>query len=149
MEISKSEENEIIAKALSSITALRKATSDFDYNDIEQVIGKLQAIAEEKREAYEAEKREAEKQEALRQSVIEHAKQIGFDLSLLADVASTEKTKKNKKAAAAPKYRFPNEKGEDQEWAGRGRTPLPLAKLLDEGFSLDDFLIEKPDQQSE
>lgn len=48
-------------------------------------------------------------------------------------------SKKNKKATAAARYRNPA--NPDQTWAGRGKRPKWLAEALQNGHSLDEFLI--------
>lgn len=47
--------------------------------------------------------------------------------------------KKPKKPRA--KYKFTDANGEEQTWTGQGRRPKSLAVKIDNGASLDDFLI--------
>nr|AKN37586.1 hypothetical protein [Vibrio sp. FF_291] len=42
-----------------------------------------------------------------------------------------------------PKYAYFDEFGKMHTWAGVGRTPLILQKLLDEGANIEDFQIER------
>lgn len=73
------------------------------------------------------------RQEAL-VAVEAKAKEMGFSLSEL-----TQGTKKTK-AALPPKYRHPENAA--NTWSGRGRQPKWIKEGLDQGKSLDDFLIE-------
>ena len=56
-------------------------------------------------------------------------------------MAMLSKAPKAKRAPRPAKYKFTDENGEEKTWTGQGRTPAALKKLLDEGKSLDDFLI--------
>ncbi|MBT0779175.1 H-NS histone family protein [Paracoccus sp. pheM1] len=62
------------------------------------------------------------------------AKEHGFSLGDLVDVASARKS-----AAVAPKYRHPE--NPEITWSGRGRKPAWIAEGLEAGKSLEDFAI--------
>jgi len=78
-------------------------------------------------------RRETEKQEAIKQ-IHSIAAQTGFSLEELLASKAVRKKRKVK-----PKYCDPDDP--TNTWTGRGRKPRWLAKALDEGKSLEDFLI--------
>ena len=57
------------------------------------------------------------------------------------DLVSLEPAKVNKGRKFPPKYRFTDENGQERTWSGQGARPRALQKLLDEGQSLESFLI--------
>lgn len=69
-----------------------------------------------------------------RQELEEKAKELGVTLE---DVLSV--TPKSKRAPVAPKYANPADPS--QTWSGRGRRPLWMKALLDQGRSAEEFLI--------
>ncbi|RDW13617.1 H-NS histone family protein [Paracoccus thiocyanatus] len=62
------------------------------------------------------------------------AKEHGFSLGELAEMSPVQK-----RAAAAPKYRHPE--NPEITWSGRGRKPGWIVEGLEAGKSLDDFAI--------
>lgn len=66
---------------------------------------------------------------------------------MLADL----KAKKQKKISVStktqpePKYKYTDEVGNVLTWSGRGKKPKALMKLLEEGNSLNQYLISKKD----
>lgn len=52
--------------------------------------------------------------------------------------SSLTKSKRPKRPA---KYQYTLPSGETKTWTGQGRTPLPIQEHLDQGGSMDDFLI--------
>nr|VFJ88532.1 MAG: DNA-binding protein H-NS [Candidatus Kentron sp. H]VFJ90490.1 MAG: DNA-binding protein H-NS [Candidatus Kentron sp. H]VFJ96666.1 MAG: DNA-binding protein H-NS [Candidatus Kentron sp. H] len=48
-----------------------------------------------------------------------------------------------KKSPVVPKYQNPD--NPDQKWSGRGRQPHWIAAHLEQGKTLEDLLIDKPD----
>ena len=61
------------------------------------------------------------------------AKEMGFTLAELTG------TSKRRKTATPAKYRHPE--NPELTWSGRGRQPRWIKEALDNGQSLDDFLI--------
>lgn len=78
-------------------------------------------------------RRQQEKEEAIKK-IHSIAEQTGFSLEEL--MASKAVKKKSK---VKPKYHDPSDN--TKTWTGRGRKPRWLAAALDEGKSLEDFLI--------
>ncbi|EDM3788574.1 H-NS histone family protein [Escherichia coli] len=146
-ELSKDEEYGIVSKHLGSITALRKFAQTKDFEWLEEVKGKLEALISESREEYELKKLEAEELEQKRQQALEYIRSLGLDPESLAEpvtVGGIKTKRKNAKSGARKaKYRFTDEGGNAKEWSGNGKRPSALQKLLDAGHSLDEYLINK------
>ncbi|WMY96600.1 MAG: H-NS family nucleoid-associated regulatory protein (plasmid) [Arsenophonus sp.] len=144
-QLTKEAEYKIISKHLSSITTLRKfaLTKNFDW--LQEVKDKLEAIIEENKDAYEKAKKEAEKKEKKRLDLIKLIEENGFNLHSLLEPVITKtinKKKKNNINTRKPKYKFLDENGHTKTWSGNGKPPTRLQKLLNNGNSLDKFLIK-------
>nr|WP_244596253.1 H-NS family nucleoid-associated regulatory protein [Escherichia coli] len=65
-------------------------------------------------------------------------------------IAGTMETKrKSKGGVRKAKYIFEDENGDTRTWSGNGKMPLALRKQLNEGCTLETFLIEKPSQHEQ
>jgi DNA-binding protein H-NS len=86
--------------------------------------------------AVEAEisRRETEEKANAKKQILELAKSYGLSL----DEVLSKATAVVRKPVEA-KYKNPND--ESQTWTGRGRKPVWVQALLDEGFSLEDLAI--------
>ncbi|MGL4602391.1 MAG: H-NS family nucleoid-associated regulatory protein, partial [Plesiomonas sp.] len=75
----------------------------------------------------------------------EMLKEDGIDLNDLLQVAAAKVPTKaqSKRTPRAPKYEYLDENGEVKTWTGQGRTPALIAKALENGESLESFLINK------
>ncbi len=91
---------------------------------------KLQKDVNKAVETYE----DRRKQEA-RAAVEAKAREMGFSLSELTDGSG-----KKGKTPNPPKFRHPE--NPSLTWSGRGRQPAWIKEALENGTSLDDFLIE-------
>lgn len=72
---------------------------------------------------------------AARSALEAHAKELGFALSDLFDVAPQKKTRKSPEA----KYRHPE--NQDVTWSGRGRKPRWFIENIESGKSADSMAI--------
>lgn len=82
----------------------------------------------------EISRRENEEKANAKKQIMELAKSYGLSLD---DVLSKVTTAARKPVEA--KYKNPND--ESQTWTRRGRKPVWVQALLDEGFSLEDLAI--------
>ena len=82
----------------------------------------------------EISRRETEEKANAKKQILELAKSYGLSLD---DVLSKATAAARKPVEA--KYKNPND--ESQTWTGRGRKPVWVQALLDEGFSLADLAI--------
>lgn len=127
-------------KTLNNIRTLRAQARETDLVTLEEILEKLTAIVEDKRqEETIAQQQNAERQskiEALRAQLLED----GIDPSeLLGNVKSSRTA-----AVRAPrpaKYKYIDENGDEKTWTGQGRTPKVIAAALESGKSLEDFAM--------
>lgn len=127
-------------KTLINIRTLRAQARETDLATLEEILEKLTAIVEDKRqEETIAKQQNAERQgkiEALRAQLLED----GIDPSeLLGNVKSSRPA-----ALRAPrpaKYKYIDENGDEKTWTGQGRTPKVIAAALESGKVLEDFAI--------
>lgn len=150
-EISKNEEFEIVRNNLTSITALRKFINAQETEWVETFFEKIEVLIIEKREEIELQKLEAEEKAKNRQAAIEYLKEK-FGIDDITDLMdeSENSGKKRKKRATRPsviKYRFTDKEGVEHSWTGQGRHPKALKELMNEGHSLEEYLVEKGEQQ--
>ncbi|WP_297115469.1 DNA-binding protein StpA [uncultured Enterobacter sp.] len=127
---------------LNNIRTLRALARELSLDVLEDVLEKFNTVVEEKRnEQSELEKQRAEQQEKIN-ALLELMKADGISPSDLlgSELASGGHQAKKRKTREA-KYRFTDANGEEKTWTGQGRTPKPIAIALENGKSLDDFLI--------
>lgn len=119
--------------------SLRAVTREITLEQLNEGFEKLQQIVEERRSQEAA----MQKQDEERRKKIEEYKALlaaeGLDVADLIAV-SAEQLVKPKRAPRPAKYQFMRD-GQLQTWTGQGRTPVEIQKQLNEGKSLDDFLI--------
>lgn len=143
--LKREDEYQIISKHLSSITTIRKFALTKDFEWLQEVKDKLEAVIEENRELFEQARKEAEEKEKKRLDLLKMIEDSGFSLESLLNPVTKVKIKTKKKSsinARKPKYEFLDENGEIQTWSGNGKPPTTLQKLLDDGNPLEDFLIK-------
>ena len=129
-------------KELNNIRILRAQARDTDLTTLEEMLEKLTAIVEDRREEESAVRKEQEerqaKLEAFRQKLLED----GIDPSeLLAVVSSSQPKAKSTRAPRPAKYKYTDENGNEQTWTGQGRTPKAIAAAIEAGKTLEDFAI--------
>ena len=126
-------------KTLNNIRTLRAQARETDLATLEEMLEKLTAIVEERRQEESlALQQNAERQakiEALRAQLLED----GIDPSeLLANPKSSRPA-----AVRAPrpaKYKY-TEDGQEKTWTGQGRMPKAIAEAIEGGKALENFLI--------
>ncbi|MEI7348114.1 H-NS family nucleoid-associated regulatory protein [Dickeya chrysanthemi] len=128
-------------KILNNIRTLRAQARETDLATLEEMLEKLTAIVEDRRE----EESSAQEQNAERQAKIEALRaklmEDGIDPSELLDAGVTSKTAKAKRTPRPAKYKYTDENSNEQTWTGQGRTPKAIKEALDDGKSLEDFAI--------
>lgn len=121
---------------------LKAAVKDLTVQELEEVSDKLNKVIDDRREE-EAEllKIEAEK----RRKIAELRKAMddaGIDVAeLVGDTVIATPRKRVKRAPKPPKYEI-HVNGERVTWTGQGRMPNALKQAVDQGKSLDSFLIK-------
>ena len=127
-------------KALNNIRTLRAQARETDLATLEDMLGKLTAIVEDRRQEESlALQQNAERQakiEALRAQLLED----GIDPSeLLGNPKSSRPA--TVRAPRPAKYRYIDENGDEKTWTGQGRTPKAITAALEGGKALEDFAI--------
>lgn len=127
--------------SLNNIRTLRAQARNVALDVLEEMVQKLETVVRERRHAEEAQAAEArEKAEKLamyRELLLED----GISpTELIAGVTSAPGGRKKREKRPA-KYQYRNEHGELKYWTGQGRTPSPIKAALENGQSLDDFLL--------
>lgn len=69
----------------------------------------------------------------------EEAARLNIDLRDLVDTASARTPKRPKE----PKYEYVADSGERKTWTGQGPTPKPIREAIENGSTLDDYLIKR------
>lgn len=149
-ELSREEQYKITSNHLTGLTALRKFANTKDYEWLETVASQLASIVEEKREAVELAKLEAEEREIERQKVLKMVSELGFTLESLSKPVTVKGKKAKKSKTAAPaKYHFTDpDTGKEDTYTGQGRMKKGLKKLLEQGHSLEEFLIQPENENN-
>ena len=127
-------------KALNNIRTLRAQARETDLATLEEMLRKLTAIVEDRRQEESlALQQNAERQakiEALRAQLLED----GIDPSeLLGNPKSSRPA--TVRAPRPAKYRYIDENGDEKTWTGQGRTPKAITAALEGGKALEDFAI--------
>ena len=127
-------------KTLNNIRTLRAQARETDLATLEEMLGKLTAIVEDRRQEESlALQQNAERQakiEALRAQLLED----GIDPSeLLGNPKSSRPA--TVRAPRPAKYKYIDENGDEKTWTGQGRTPKAIAAALEGGKALEDFAI--------
>jgi DNA-binding protein H-NS len=132
-----------LTKTLLNIRSLRAFSRELTLEQLEEALQKLTVVVEERQE------QEAEARAALaekEQKLAEYAQQIAKDGIEIEDLiaalgGSSESKPKQKRAPRPAKYKYSDIDGSEKTWTGQGRTPKGIQQLLDQGQSLEDFLI--------
>ncbi len=130
----------VALQKLNNIRTLRAMARDFSIDVLEDILEKVRIVTEEKREEQHAQAEVLAEREEKINLILSMMEEDGLDPSLLMG-ATAGKGTGAKRAARPAKYRFTDTNGEVKTWTGQGRTPKPIAQALEQGKSLDDFLI--------
>ena len=131
-----------LTKGLTNLRSLRAAVRDLTLEQAESSLLKLQAAVEEKRaQAAEIEQAEQERRARIAKYK-ELIKQEGITAEeLTAIIGIAPSSIRKKREPRPPKYKYPDETGQERTWTGQGRTPRVIQKALDKGASLASFEI--------
>ena len=135
--------NETI-KTLLNIRSLRAYSRELTLEQLQEAHSKLSTVVEERRnEELKSQEQKLIKEVQLAE-ITRQIKEQGLDVSeviLALTSASASMKSKSKRAPRPAKYKYFDASGTEQFWTGQGRTPLVIQKALDNGQSLDKFLI--------
>ncbi|WP_241576751.1 H-NS family histone-like protein [Rosenbergiella collisarenosi] len=127
--------------SLNNIRTLRAQSRDIDLSVLEELFEKLQIVVQERQEEEAKIAAEAAEKEAKLVKFREMLESEGISLDELAVNSSPAGKTRAKREPRPAKYRYTDENGNTKSWTGQGRTPAIIAKALEDGKSLDDFLI--------
>ncbi|WP_375753490.1 H-NS family nucleoid-associated regulatory protein [Vibrio sp. HN007] len=132
-----------LTKTLLNIRSLRAYARELTLEQLEEALDKLTTVVDERRSAAEEEKAALAEREAKLSEYAQMIAQDGIDVEdLIAALSGETKTKTRKKREPRPaKYKYVDVTGEEKTWTGQGRTPSAIQSQLDQGKSMDDFLI--------
>ncbi|SDO73702.1 H-NS histone family protein [Desulforhopalus singaporensis] len=117
----------------------KSAVKDLGIEQLEEIKNKLDKIMEDRLE----EEAEEEKKNAERIAKINKYKEmLEADGIGLSELQEAEAGNIRKRTPRKPKYEIWNESGERITWTGQGRMPNIFKARLEEGESMDTFLIE-------
>jgi len=126
---------------LNNIRTLRAQARDIELPVLEELLEKIQIVVQERQEEEAKLVAEAAEKEAKLAKYREMLAAEGISIEDLAINTSPAGKTKSKREPRPAKYRYTDESGETKSWTGQGRTPAIIAKALENGKSLDDFLI--------
>lgn len=135
-------DSEVVRRVLSNIRSVRVLVREVDFELLLEMHEKLGIAIEERREDAQREAAEREEREKKRQELLQLIQQEGFDPLELLSGSSDSSKKKVKKVGVSrkPKYQY-TEGGEVKYWAGVGRKPKAIQEALEQGNTLESFLI--------
>lgn len=135
-------EENLMSEFLDILTHGRRfkaAVKDLSVEELKAVAEKLEKVIVERAE----EAKEEEKLQAARLAKIEDIRQQMESVGLsVEDLAATPAKPTKKRAPRPPKYQIEVD-GEMVTWTGQGRMPTVFKTQVDNGHSMDEFLIEK------
>lgn len=136
--ITKTEELEIVAKYLGNLNLLRTFTQKQAFDRVERAYNNMMTAYMEREELFKQEQKEAAEQEEKRRKMIEYIQSQGFNVE---DLISPI-TVRNKLRTVENKYSFTDSQGKTQYWKGSGRMPKELKALIEQGHTLEEYLIK-------
>lgn len=93
----------------------------------------LQALIKNAQSALE------EKQAGMRKEVIAQIKELAASIGVTVEITDEKKTRKSVSSSVSAKYTNPANPAET--WTGRGKAPIWIKTLMNQGHNKDDFLI--------
>ncbi|ENA1858929.1 H-NS histone family protein [Aeromonas salmonicida] len=131
-------------KTLLNVRSLRAALRELPFEQLEEAKEKFEQVYTERFESTEKERTEQAEHQRKLAEFSEMLKQAGIDPRDLVDSAtptvSAKASGKMKRAPRPAKYKY-QEDGQEKTWTGQGRMPKAIAEQVEQGKSLDDFLI--------
>lgn len=130
-------------KVLLNIRSLRAAFRDLPFEQLEEIKEKFDTVVQEQLKAAEAEqaaKLEYEKKLAEFRELMITEGISAEDLVGGVTVGAASAASRTKRAPRPAKYAYLVD-GEERTWTGQGRMPAQIATAVENGKSLEDFLI--------
>ncbi|CAL4042950.1 histone-like nucleoid-structuring protein H-NS [Buchnera aphidicola] len=130
-------------KILNNIRTLRAQARECSLETLEEMLEKLEAVVNERREEENQVQAEIKERTRKLQQYREMLMADGIDPNeLLKTMTSNKHISKPKRATRPAKYKYIDENGDYKTWTGQGRTPAIIKNaILDKGKNLEDFLL--------
>lgn len=130
-------------KILNNIRTLRAQARECSLETLEEMLEKLEAVVNERREEENQVQAEIKEKTRKLQQYREMLIADGIDPNeLLQTMTSNKNIGKSKRAIRPAKYKYIDENGDYKTWTGQGRTPAIIKNaILDKGKNLEDFLL--------
>ncbi|EFY07208.1 H-NS family histone-like protein [Succinatimonas hippei] len=129
---------ELNIRNLSNSRFIKSAIKDATFEQLNTIREKVNFVVESLIEDAKAQEEEAKARLDKIAKIKEDLLSQGLTIE---DLVSVDTPKVNKGRKFPPKYRFTDENGQERTWSGQGARPRALQKLLNEGHSLESFLI--------
>ncbi|MCZ4061615.1 H-NS family nucleoid-associated regulatory protein [Pantoea sp. LMR881] len=126
---------------LNNVRTLRAQARNTTLSILEEMLEKLSIVVSEQREALQATEAEARKKAEKLALYRELLLEDNISPEELVNGTQSVGPRKNKRAPRPAKYKYSDENGNARHWTGQGRTPSPIKAALENGQSLDDFLL--------
>lgn len=133
---------EEILKKLTNLRSVRAMGKELSIEILERITNNFNTVIEERMVEDESKRLEEESRKAKIEEYLEKLKGDGIDVTDLVGATPHAKIKQPRQAKP-PKYKYTNSDGEEKTWTGQGRTPSAIQEQIDQGKSLEDFLISK------
>lgn len=138
--------SDTLKAGLSNIRSLRVLAREVDSAWLEEVRDKLDMVIQEKKDEEELAQLEIrEREEKIAKLKAYIANELNESPESLLGELTGQPKKETKANTIKPKYRYTDEKGVTRTWTGRGKKPKFFADKIEQGESLDQYLIEKPE----
>ena len=130
-------------KILNNIRTLRAQARECSLETLEEMLEKLEAVVNERREEENQVQAEIKEKTRKLQQYREMLIADGIDPNeLLQTMTSNKNIGKPKRATRPAKYKYIDENGDYKTWTGQGRTPAIIKNaILEKGKNLEDFLL--------
>lgn len=131
-------------KSLNNIRHLRVQSKDCTLEFLIELLDKLKSIVNQRQEEDEKAKTEVKKRERLLTECLQMLHEKGVDLAELCQNTTAAPKPVSGKLRRPPrpaKYQYIDGNSVQKTWTGQGRTPAVIKKAIDQGKSLDDFLL--------
>lgn len=128
---------------LTNIRTLRAQARETTLETLEEILEKLTAIVEDRREEDATVRKEQEERQAKLEAIRAQLLENGIDPEeLIAGLQSSSTKRKSAREPRPAKYKYTDENGNEQTWTGQGRTPKVIAAAIENGKTLEEFEIK-------
>lgn len=131
--------NELLA--LKNLRLLRTEAREYSLETLTDILDKLSAIVEEHREEQANSGAQAAEYAKKLDKIREMMLSEGIDISELVGTHPVEQPESPSRQKRPAKYHYTDTAGRVHTWTGQGRTPSVIQKALNQGDTLEMFLI--------